>query len=582
MIRKVFLLIFFSILFTGLAPGAVFSASLNCSECHHVDFQTELINRQAVCTVCHDGHTTWNSPNSINADFDTIHITTYHKGGSHSPTTERKTGCWVCHYTDLTTTVRRVWCKTCHTNVPHENHGNRNATDWATNGRTGVAGDDNGYIQRTFSCIDSNCHSNYGSLVKKPSCFNCHNDPHGAPMGPHDEAGVKVNPNAANPTSNSDISIKWLYQAGDSLQKSLDGINWTGLDIGTPQPGNYYTYTDVGILNWTIVYYKIIRGGGDEWCFPVFPPGTNAHINYLDNTQLCASCHITHSAEQAKLLKERTIEDLCRTCHGLANTGSRYNVDTGEIVVAGSIGENGLITATSYIRSNSGAFGILSDGKYYAGNHSETWNGAEVTSSHSTSSVSSYIAPGGGHNRITLTCTNCHSSHPKKNAYRLLKISNAEAYAVNPSATYERINYIQKMNTGCGCHKQYLVGPNSGHVSENTYFRHSVGAAIRGSYASINPVTDAPWNLTTTLPTEYMVYHSGQYRVAGTLTGSAPVQFVENGAVFCLTCHYAHGTTAVGSSPSAYDLNEDSVLNDFSTMLKRKNYDATCQDCHKK
>lgn len=566
--------LFFLLILFGLSNRAI--AATDCSECHHVDFQTELIDRNSVCTLCHNGHTTWDTPNSINAGFDSLHIY-HHKGGDWYRTTERKTGCWVCHYTDLTDTVRRVWCKACHTNVPHESHGNQSVTDWATDGKTGVAGDDHGYIQRNISCISSNCHGNYGAIVKKPSCQNCHTDPHGEPRTAQDEFGVTVTPNTD--PSFSDISVKWKYQAGDSLKKSFDGLNWNNLNIGSPAPGNYFTYTDTGMKNWSIVYYKVVHADASETYFPVYPPGSNAHMNYLDNTQLCASCHVTHSAEQAKLLKEATVEDLCRTCHGLANTGSRYNVDTGEIVVAGSIDADGRITAISYIKSNSGAFGIESGGKLYAGNHANTWNGAEVTSTHSVNSFNTSIAPGGGHNQIRLTCTSCHSSHPKKNAYRLLKIGTVQAFAVNPNATEEKINYIKNMNVGCGCHKDYIVPENSGHISTKNYYRHAVGVAIRGPYATVNTVTYEPWSLTTDLPTEY---YDQQNRAVGTLSGSAPVQYVENGAILCITCHYAHGTVATGTNDSHYDLNGDGLLNDKSTMLKRGDNMEVCQNCHKK
>lgn len=577
--KSVIFLITVILYFCMLGVSAAYASTSNCSGCHHIDFQTELITRPPVCSICHiPGHGELIPAGKIDSDFDQLHIY-HHKGGSDAPTTDRKTGCYVCHGMNLTTSVRKLYCKLCHTNVSHENHGNVSASGWYTDGN-GSNGPNTGYIQRTFSCINSKCHSTYGSLVTKPSCFNCHQDPHGEQRGPKDDIGVKINPNGTNPLTHSDITITWLFQTGDGLKKSLDGINWTVLDIGTAVVGSDFSFIDSGILNWTIVYYKVTRADGSDTYFPVYPPSSNAHINYLNNSRACALCHVTHSGDQAKLLKEQTTEDLCRTCHGLANTGSRYNVDTGEIVIAGSIDANGLITATSYIRSNSGAFGIRSGGKLYAG--SNAWNGAEITSTHSTSSFVYNIAPGGGHNYLWLTCTNCHLSHPKKNAYRLLTIGNVEAYAVNPSATSERINYIRRMNIGCGCHRRYIVDQNSGHVISNSKYRHSVGVAIQGPFTSINPITLAPWVLSTTMSTEYKVYYNNQFEIAGTLSGSAPTQYVENGGVFCLTCHYAHGTTAMGNNPSAYDLNGDTLLNDSSTMLKRSSYDGACEDCHKR
>jgi predicted CXXCH cytochrome family protein len=592
MVKRGLLLILTLLFFNLVYVGAAYAVVDNCMDCHHYNFQCGLVDRPTACYICHlpyigGGFHQFNTANAINSNYTSIHVTS-HKGGNWLPTTEQTSSCAKCHYTDLTSTVRSVYCKTCHTNVPHENHGNVSASGYYTDGQDQVvAGDGHGYINRTFSCISQLCHSTYwtgtSTVIQKPSCIKsgCHaTDPHGTFPGTGDESGAMIGPNGTNPASKSDIAVKWLYQNGDTLKKSFDGLTWTPLTISGAVAGSVYTYADMGILNWTIVYYKITSGGSERY-FPAYPPGANAHTNYMDNTETCAACHVTHAAEQAKLLKEQTIEDLCRTCHGLANTGSRYNVDTGEIVAAGTI-VNGQIYATSYVKSNSGAFGVLSGGKYYAGNNAGTWGGAEVTSSHSTNSTVLSIAPGGGHNSMNLTCTSCHHSHPKKNAYRLLTIGDVEAYAVNTDATSERINYIQNMNTGCGCHQQYKVGQDSGHVSSATYFRHAVGVAIKGTYASTNPISGQKWDLTTNLPTEYKVYYNGSWVVSGTLSGAAPTQYVENGGVFCLTCHYAHGTIATGTNKSAYDLNSDSLYNDYSTMLKRENNDGACQECHKR
>ncbi|MDA8235616.1 MAG: hypothetical protein M0Z31_12605 [Clostridia bacterium] len=595
-IRKLLLIAVLAVFVNLSYTDFTYAAVEDCSDCHHVDFQTESINRSVACASCHvlftaphNDHREFKTAGSMNTDYNLLHTMEAHKGTTDAPNSGPIVNdCEACH--KMPWGNYKVSCKSCHTNVAHEKHGNVSGTPgyYMTNENPSQPITDYfGFVykSRNISCTNSNCHSTYWSstgIIKKPSCSNCHTTPHGSFPAANDESGVKVSPNGSNPTTHSDISIRWLFKSGDTLKKSLDGINWTSINIGTPTPGNYYTFVDPGILNWSIIYYKITDAGNKEKYFPVYPPGNNAHTNYFEDTALCASCHVTHSAEQAKLLKEQTTEDLCRTCHGLANTGSRYNVDTGEIVVAGTIDGTGLITAVDYRRANSGAFGIQSGGERYAGNLPSTWNGAKVTSSHNISSLSTSLAPGGGHNRIKLTCTSCHFSHPKVNSYRLLKMGTVEAYAVNPSATGERVNYMKNMNKGCGCHQQFINPQNSGHVSSSGIFRHSTGVAIRGPYASVNVITYQPWNLTTTLPTEYMVYNNNSYKTTGTLTGAAPTQYIENGAVFCISCHYAHGTTAIGSTKSAYDKNEDSLLNDTSTMLRRKDHNGTCQDCHRK
>ena len=432
--RNTFLMLATIIVFF-LSIGQVYASDSNCSDCHHLDFQVNPIDRATACAICHNA-THGNSysvlQNANTYGFEVLHDS-HHYSGQVIPDVNIS-GCLSCHrMTGVDPEGVKVYCKTCHTNVAHENHGHVSATGFYTNNdNPGNAWPNkNEYKQRTFSCINSNCHATYRvwsgtGVIKKPSCTNCHAQPpnppigvapripHGEQSGPNDKVDAKVTPNGTNPTTNSDIAITWMFQAGDTMAKSLDGITWTNINIGAPAVGSNYTYTDSGILNWTIVYYKVTHADASNTYFPVFPPGANAHINYLNNTKACGLCHLTHSSDQRKLLKEQTIEDLCRTCHGMANTGSRYNVDSGEIVVAGAIDSDGLITATAYQRTNSGAFGLPSGGKLYAG--ANAWGGAEVTSTHSTSSNVSNIAPGGGHNALNLTCTNCHLSHPKKNA----------------------------------------------------------------------------------------------------------------------------------------------------------------------
>lgn len=604
--RKWVSITLFAVLFLSGISAAAASVQDNCTDCHHVDFQAEPMDRSTVCKTCHSdygssGHPAFQTTASINADFESLHVT-FHRGESWGADTP-ETGCLACHDPSDYSYNRKVYCKACHINVAHENHTvtSDNRLNVPADGiNVSVAGGylalDNpgaswpnkyGYKERTLSCTASKCHGTYwqpGGIVKKPACTNCHTDVHGTFPSAPDDYGVQTIPNSD--PAKSDITIKWFYQSGDTLLKSFDGLTWTTLTLNGPVPSSYYTYTDPAIANWSIVYYKIKHAGGSERYFPVYPPGSNAHTNYMDNTKMCAFCHVTHSAQQATLLKEQTIEDLCRTCHGLSNSGSRYNVDTGETVFGGTRNANGLITAVSYRRSNAGAFGKQSseDGKYYAG---ESWGTkAEVTSTHTTNSAVSTIAPGGGHNGIVLTCTSCHRSHPKKNAYRMLGTAytslpsvSVEAYAVNPLGTEEKINYIQNMNVGCGCHQEYIVPTNSGHTVTANYFRHAVGVAISGPYASTDVISNTPWNLSTTMPTEYK---DKQGRVVGSLSGTAPAQYVQNGAVFCLTCHYAHGTVAKGQSKSAYDRNGDTFYNDYSTMLRRGDNNTACENCHKR
>lgn len=53
------------------------------------------------------------------------------------------------------------------------------------------------------------------------------------------------------------------------------------------------------------------------------------HGNYLENTNLCATCHQTHNALNTSLLNKSTETALCFTCHD--GSGSNYNVSAGMV-----------------------------------------------------------------------------------------------------------------------------------------------------------------------------------------------------------------------------------------------------------
>lgn len=62
----------------------------------------------------------------------------------------------------------------------------------------------------------------------------------------------------------------------------------------------------------------------------------NPHGDYSLSTELCAACHITHSADGADLLQAESRKLLCYNCHD--GTGSSYNIRSafGETVLGSS------------------------------------------------------------------------------------------------------------------------------------------------------------------------------------------------------------------------------------------------------
>ena len=363
-----------------------------------------------------------------------------------------------------------------------------------------------------------------------------------------------------------------------SVYRSTDGITFNRISAYTTgAPGNVgtsvygwtedpnskaLTYTDTTVANYTNYYYYIQNESDlpatKTYTLPAFPPAQTAHGSYTKDTNACASCHDTHSAVGAKLLKAATVNATCKTCHN--GTGSKYNVADGTVAVSDGAG------GTTTKASPAGPFGAQ-DGYVYSQVYA-------VTSNHSIGSVTINKAPGGNYGGTgvgwtdTLTCGSCHDPHSTSHNYRALMGSRLDSvsitvygYAASTVNGDEVATYVYGMNTFCSaCHKDFNVGSGSGSVSPTKTY-----ATTQGGYRHAVGVAPSTKGLTTTFPLE------GSNRNNTDL-------------IFCLTCHRAHGTTATGTNASAYDQNGDSVVNsaDVTTALKRASNMTVCEDCHKK
>lgn len=362
-----------------------------------------------------------------------------------------------------------------------------------------------------------------------------------APITGPVSVSVTMTPDSTDPQNKTDIRLEWPYTTGDALEKSTDGNTWTALSptIGTGTA----TYTEQGVPNWSILYFQITNGT-NKTRVDTFPPDQSAHANYTNDTNMCKYCHITHNAPRPKLLGGSTSSDLCYTCHGYTNTGSRYNVSNGAVISAGTKDSvTGVVTAVKWQRSLGGPFSANDMGVW-----GQDQNGLNkpVTSSHPL-----------GMNGPNGECLACHNSHDRNNSYRLL-ISNdgtvINAYAVNPVGDApEQPNYLDGMNKVClNCHTYYMTPSGSGHIStwNDGTFQHSVGVTLSWN----GETADGNLNLTTTLPLE------------GT-----------PGKIMCITCHMPHGTVSVGTETGS---RSGSLAPD--TRLKRTDNRSMCQNCHQK
>lgn len=352
---------------------------------------------------------------------------------------------------------------------------------------------------------------------------------------------VTMTPSVSDPQNKTDIHVEWPYTTGDVLEKSGDGNTWTALNptIGTGTA----SYTEQDVPNWSILYLQVTNGPS-KTRIDTFPPDMNAHANYSNDTNMCKYCHVTHDAPRAKLLGSSSTSDLCYTCHGLTNTGSRYNVDNGAVISAGTKDPTtGQVTALTWQKSLGGP---------YEANNTGVWgqdaNGQnlQVTSSHPLN----MSGPDG-------ECLSCHGAHQSNSNYRLLKSNDGtdiDAYAVNPTGNApEQPNYRSGLDKSClNCHTYYMTPSGSGHNStwNNNTFQHSVGVSLSWNGQS----ADGNINLSTTLPLE-----------------GVP------GKIMCITCHLPHGTVSTG-------IEVGSVSGNLApdTRLKRMDNRTICENCHKK
>jgi|GEM_PF-2963195 len=131
------------------------------------------------------------------------------------------------------------------------------------------------------------------------------------------------------------------------------GLSWTAGSGPEPESYNVYRgteeqgpfakintspvaatwYNDTGLNNGR-TYYYVIRavGSGVESAGAhavrgvpaVIDPLRHPHHSYTENTDACATCHVSHKGYGTTILKKASQSQLCLTCHD--GTGSTYNI----------------------------------------------------------------------------------------------------------------------------------------------------------------------------------------------------------------------------------------------------------------
>jgi len=329
--------------------------------------------------------------------------------------------------------------------------------------------------------------------------------------------------------------------------------------------------------------------------FLVFVSVTNVRANagphggYTATTAACAGCHRAHTAAAASLLID-SVPNLCFTCHGNAATGAETNVVDGiyEGVGGGNLLSGGFtnyqaapVSSTHSVNGtwqNAWGSGTTWSSTYdCAGCHNAdsglVWPGAP-TWGISPNAWPTY--PGRGQNvTMPLTCASCHDPHGGRN-YRVLQqrlhppttqqddppgyvlVTSNEVGGQNPNLPGYIPNYVDpkyKLGLGdwcTGCHFTYhqtvSVNPFNAEDGQGlvTRYRHAMNATLG--------------TLTTALPLEDL---SGN--------GSSA-----DDQLFCLSCHFAHGSNVSTSGLAA------NVAPTNDSALLRLDNRGVCEECHKK
>lgn len=308
------------------------------------------------------------------------------------------------------------------------------------------------------------------------------------------------------------------------------------------------------------------------------------HGGYTLLEDNCAGCHRAHTAIGARLLSASSTYNLCTSCHN--GTGANTDVLDGAYLSS---------FVNPRVPGQQGAFKLLGGGfEYFGGTTATSRHNADGTVSKAWG-LGTTVGPGSSIALSTpLTCASCHDPHGSTN-YRMVKpLVNSLGTSINPAdeGEAETVKYRWEqygggsldgvtLNAGisafcAACHTAYREGaslPYSGSTpksySGTNYYRHRVDMPWNAvpstvSVGSNNPETTGVSGVTLPLAD-----------IAGAFAGVSR-SGGESEAVICLTCHYAHGTTATQGTYSA------AASQNSSSALLRISNRGVCQVCHQK
>jgi len=299
------------------------------------------------------------------------------------------------------------------------------------------------------------------------------------------------------------------------------------------------------------------------------------HGGFTATTDVCASCHRTHTATFGRLLTVNPAT-LCTSCHGAAAVGANTNTDDGRYL------------STRDDTTGNGNHGAANtpDNSNLLGGGFVNYKGVAVTSNHTIGQANTWgqgasdrgaaTALAGG---ATLSCVSCHDPHGNTN-YRIIKTT-VNAVAVTVAQVDEAAKDYDTEQWGTG---QSSVCQ----ACHNAYHKTAAGQGSTIDGASYTHRVNMVWNGNGTLPVGVTVGANNPETVGYSAAPGDEVPLAVTGAasattnlVVCQTCHLPHGTSSAMTGYAANATYTGSATNGGSALLRLDNR-GVCQACHQK
>lgn len=379
---------------------------------------------------------------------------------------------------------------------------------------------------------------------------------------------------------------------------------------------------------------------GALWVGAAYADDNIYHGNYNAGgwgatTSRCAGCHRAHTGSGPYLIKSATTYGLCTSCHGTAN--GLDVVDGVEWQTNSARAADKTVPPYGGIKGGGFQFALMNT-SLTAGDNPATTTVVEgnpalnpaapkaATSAHKINGMPNYTpgtvwgigAPNSGAGTsVTLECTSCHDPHggsggvdpatgQRLPTYRILrsnvgdKVPGAGSGVVVPEdsmASHEFLvdssvplvgtAYPRTLGTAPAVYGYYY-----GQSYENTNMQ-TLSAWCATCHTRIHTAGDSQPATTPSGDTIYNFRHpttgtsveNNLGKTVSTGTGLAPAE--ASGYPGCVTCHVAHGTSAVSSGRSAQvpkpgQAEGSGTANYLDSSLLRLDNHGVCEVCHNK